>query len=195
MLKSFEKGFTLLETLLVIGIVAGILIFSVNQYRAYERQADLAAVKSDVTLIRQALNRYYHIQGCQTDGRFAGNLTPTIVELGLPASYENREPIVSGGYSAVIVDTQHKTASGKPIYRLRVKAVLPASYNAAQVHWYANALHGTVAHGTTLQWTGLPNVADNKASQTLWVLNGQAAQFKAAKTKAHSSKDYYYCAN
>ena len=58
-INSHVAGLTLLETLLVLAIMAAIVVFSLNQYTSYRRQADVATVQSNVDLLFSGMVAYF----------------------------------------------------------------------------------------------------------------------------------------
>lgn len=55
------KGFTLLELLLVFAVIAGIVLASYHRYKQYILDKDLAAIRTNVSILMESLNEYYNI--------------------------------------------------------------------------------------------------------------------------------------
>ena len=131
------QGFTLIELLLVLVCIAVVISFSIRRYRGYHEQIQIAGVKSDVAQIQQALNRYYHTEGCRSDGQFASDRSPQLSALGL--KLKARAPIVatsSDEYVAEIVEAHKQSTDGRPLYALQVRVKLNPMYSDKRMHWY-----------------------------------------------------------
>lgn len=57
--KSHIKGVTILEVILVLVIMGGILFLSISQYMAFQRDADVIRVQTNVDLIYNAMVKYF----------------------------------------------------------------------------------------------------------------------------------------
>ena len=184
------KGYTLLELLLVLVVIAGISLMSINQYQRYREQTDIAAVKSDVLLIQQALNRYFHRQLCTgVSGTYQGNLIPAIVsDLGLSASYLQREPIVSV-YSVKVKDSGFTTAKQKKIYVLEVSAVLDPSLSLQRQTWFEHVLQAGELKEGKLIWISLPNALALSPHRVFWAMSGEQQLFREMQNANNSE----YC--
>lgn len=59
----FKKGFTLLELLVVIGIITILIVFGATSYSTAQKKSRDAKRKSDLKAIQSALEQYYSICG------------------------------------------------------------------------------------------------------------------------------------
>ncbi len=64
-MKKIKKGFTLLEMLVVIGIIAILVGLGTTSYSTAQKKARDAKRKSDLKAIQNALEQYYSICGYQ----------------------------------------------------------------------------------------------------------------------------------
>lgn len=73
MAVSSEKGFTLVELLIVVIILAVLAAIVVPQFGSSTEDAKVSTVKTDLTAIRNAVELYYH----QHNGRYPGKYGST----------------------------------------------------------------------------------------------------------------------
>lgn len=194
----YSKGFTFIELLLVLAIMAAIAIMSFRGYIEYQRQTQINAVKSDVNILMQAIHRYYRICGCDQHGNLNANchLSPDIInDLNLPLNYESRLPIVDH-YAVAIVDTGSRTKENKPVYTLRVFADLNSNYSKSLIDWYRLRLGASTKGATNsneITWTTLADIRINQLDDPLWVMEKSLSDFRRdemIKTRFSDS----YCA-
>lgn len=186
-----KEGFTVLEMIMVLFVIAAIVTYSVRRIRLYEETANVALVKSDLSIIEQALNHYFHQVGCDTDGAFSGKENPTFEDLGLSATYAARLPDITA-YKPQIIDTDIRTKDGKPVYRLQLKATVNTRYTTGHVLWVSQKLGAGKINDHTLTWHLLPGA--NVGSRFLWVMNGPLAFFRYQQSDS-SLPAGSYCAN
>lgn len=145
---------------MVLAVIAVICLVSINRYRDYRRNIQLANIKSDIATVQEALNRYYHTAGCHLDGTFNDSLTPSLVSLGLNLPGRPPQiPLKGNAYSVEIVDTGQKTTEQmgmKPVYALKLSANFASSYSAKRMQWYQKALGAKAVEGNQLIWVWLP---------------------------------------
>jgi len=178
------RGFTLIELLLVLVCIAVVIGFSLSRYRDYHQQAQIAGVKNDVTRIQQALNRYYHTEGCRSDGQFAGELSPQLSALGL--RLKARAPIVSTSaneYAAEIVKVHKQSTDGRPVYALQVRVKLNPTYSDKKMRWYQKKLGAEALLGQSLLWTSLPGNTAIAPGTKLWMMKPEGEQFRRMENK------------
>ncbi len=196
-----QQGFTLIELLMVLVGIAVILLLSIHRYRDYQRRIQLAGVRNDIATIQQAANRYYHIEGCTRNGRFAGNPSPSMMDLGL--SLKARPPIipmVANAYSVNIVETKEQTTQNKPVYALQVRAELNSHYSSKRMLWYQKVLDAGSVKAHTLTWMTLPNNTASDPGTTLWVMKAEGEQFRQRENQKRQNLSQYvvsgsYCAH
>lgn len=75
-----KKAFTLLEMLVVIGIIGVLVSIGISSYSTAQKKARDAKRKSDLKTIQTAFEQYYAICGFDYPPPASGNLVPT--ELG-----------------------------------------------------------------------------------------------------------------
>ncbi len=166
-------GVTLIEMLFVLAIIAILVTVSIMQYRHYQRKTQLRLVRYDITRIYQALNNYYHQQGCNSDSHFQGAVASDIIkQLGLPSFYASDNPrYLIQNYSAQVV-LLGQTKTDQDIYAFNIKATLNPALSAGQQAWLLKALQAQRLTGGALIWQSLPANSKSQGSDQLWPLNG-----------------------
>lgn len=200
-----NQGVSLLELLLVIGVIAVISLIGINHYQKMQQDALLVEVKSDQQIILRSLDNYFYRTGCYQSGVFSklsGSVTqyqPDIVnDLGLSAEYKQRLPLVQN-YSVLIIDTGQKTLvdnPAKPIYYLKIQAQL--NVDSSLMAWYQKQFNAAGYTGTTLYWQSLTDNSYVQPSKQLWVLDGSRQLFRRLETQPNSSSPTVagsYCVN
>lgn len=79
-----KKGFTLLEMLVVIGIIAILVSIGISSYSTAQKKARDAKRKSDLKSIQSALEQYYSICGFQYPSPGTGNTVPSSISCSNP---------------------------------------------------------------------------------------------------------------
>lgn len=193
LIRYRSNGFTLLEILLILTIVVIFIVLIINRYQKYYQQITIAEINSDITIIYQALNRYFYVIGCQKNGSFPKDkINPTISDLGLPLSYQNRNPLIIE-YKAHIVDSQ-QLRNKKPIYFLEIDAKFDQSIPVNTLNWYKKVFDATEVNTQlhTLTWKTRPNIMV-KYKKQFWILNGAIEIFRKSENTG-SIGNYNYCA-
>lgn len=80
-----KKGFTLLEMLVVIGIIAILVSIGISSYSTAQKKARDAKRKSDLKSIQSALEQYYSICGFQYPSPATENTVPSSISCSDPA--------------------------------------------------------------------------------------------------------------
>ncbi|OGT64376.1 MAG: hypothetical protein A3J38_09315 [Gammaproteobacteria bacterium RIFCSPHIGHO2_12_FULL_45_9] len=138
-----KSGYTLIEVLLALSVIALLMGFSIERYRQYQTVAVSTSVQGDVAQIFTALNQYFMTTGCTSDGSFQGSFTPDLGrDLGLNALALGRSPIIM--YTPTIVKSSITTATGKPLYQLQVAATLKSTISYAEKMQDAGLWHATI---------------------------------------------------
>jgi len=188
--RKGQGGHTLLELLMVLIVIAGISVAGLRFYRVYLQQSQVALVKNDVSVMQDALNQYFHLDGCAKGGDFRGNLTLSIEDLEKTVGVklpDGRSPFVID-YGVKIVDTGIKTESNKPVYVLEVNATLNGKYSAQRLQWYQLQFGAGKLTGDQLTWITLPGNSVAKGQRQLWVLNGMRRLFRQQENKKTEQK-------
>lgn len=181
-----ERGFNVLECLLVLVVIAIVTLISIRHYSIYERNIRIANIKNDIVTIQSALTRYYHEIGCSMkSGIFPiDKRRPNLVILGLNLPGRPPQIPLGNAYQVAIVDTLQKTQDDKPIYALQVTARFSSRYSKKRLQWYQRLLGAAHVMGRLLVWETLPDNVALSTSTKLWVLQSQAEQFRRIENKA-----------
>ena len=182
-----QRGFSLLEVLLVLVCMAAIISWSMHHYQLHQRRAQTLQIESDIKSLQRALDTYFHVTGCEQNGNFAAPLTVACQTL---QQYDNdvvcsRPPLILG-YQPQVVNTGQTTTGdpSKPIYQLRVQAVIMQDLPLGQVNWYRQQLQAKSENGSyTLTWDSLPSNSYVQLGDKSWILNGSSAFFRATENQ------------
>ena len=82
MMKKNKKGFTLIELMLVIGIIGILVAAAVLSYGNSTEKAKEATAFSDMETIATAVNVYYGETGTQLTGELSADVCPTLTTSG-----------------------------------------------------------------------------------------------------------------
>lgn len=203
-----RHGFSLLELLLVLIVMASIAFMAINRYQLYEHEKDILAVKQNVNLLFNAANAYYHIccsatngvkSGCTScaNNQFCinisalknyqkGLLMPNLIESKLAELGDYR---VSAKYLGQTLDTK------KPIYQLSIITTLniPLGFNNNTIDWYQNILGASrIFPGpkqNQLAWDKLPSYSVPTTTSSLWIASSGLRQFKEVMTMQQATGD------
>lgn len=80
-----KKGFTLLEMLVVVGIIAVLVSIGISSYSTAQKKARDAKRKSDLKSIQSALEQYYSICGFQYPSPSTNNTVPSSISCNDPS--------------------------------------------------------------------------------------------------------------
>lgn len=99
-MKSMQKGFTLIELMIVVAIIAILAAIAIPQYQTY-------VIKSQVTrAIGEAGDMKVAVEDCLNNGKTAFDSTSSCVDTSTSSDILNpSKPVWSGGATAVITAT------------------------------------------------------------------------------------------
>ncbi len=158
----------MLEVLLGLTIAALLLVVTIRQYHAKQLSTDQTLVRSDVTLLSDALRSYVQQTGCynkdsENAGYFSGASEPSLQEVARVADVtlpEGRDPIITQ-YRVGVDDAVNQTGTGPYVrHRFWIKGVLGDSFQEAR-HAMAALLNGSVC-GRDICWY-IPLFGDDNA--------------------------------
>lgn len=183
-----QRGYTLLELLLVLVCFAAIAAWTINHYQQKVRRSQTLQVSSDVKSLQRALDSYFHVVGCKPqNGEFAQSLTVDCASQ-LQANYSvvcERQPLITN-YIAKVIDTGKMTQDKKypkHIYQLLIQAKMDGQLTQEQMQWYAQTLGATVdnADSNSLNWVSVPSNSYVQLGDNNWILSGANNVFRATE--------------
>ena len=130
-MKSIQKGFTLIELMIVVAIIAILAAIAISQYQDYVIRSQVSEGSALADGMKTAMAEFYN-----NNGRFStfGNLS-----YGLPAA---------GSVQGTYVDTVTVTAAGK------IESHFSASTKKANVKIDGTHLtFSPITHAGSLEWT------------------------------------------
>lgn len=167
-----HNGFSLLELMLVLVLIAVILIVGIGRYQLYRREKDIAALQQNIDMLFLALNTDYRIN-CRASSTYKPNISNlkfNFIDTRLAPSIAN--------YAVNASQIGTTTASNKPIYQLSVSVTLPPNTPIDTMSFYQQKLNATTFSGTTLTWTRLPSYSIPGVSGGLWISTSGLRTFK-----------------
>ncbi|MBL8031913.1 MAG: type II secretion system protein, partial [Candidatus Doudnabacteria bacterium] len=98
MIKAFQNGYTLVELLVVITIIALLTTIGASVYSTSQRNARDAARRASIKQMQSAMEQYYSTN----DSSYTDGCTEldTLIQTGTPTDPQTKEPfdcVVSGG--------------------------------------------------------------------------------------------------
>ena len=142
---NHQLGLTLLEVCIALSIGGVILLFSIGGLQYFERHAAINEVKSEIALLRFAVEEY-HLQygGCDSFDK-TPDITDLIIGAFLPAGF-NPDNTFGGGYT-VDFGADSQADNEPPVYDISLTLTAP-KINA---EYYAQSL-GAQLTGNQLKW-------------------------------------------
>ena len=193
-----QRGFSMLEMLLVIGIMASILLFSLNRYHYYQRVRDVATLQSRILLLQQKLEQYFHNAGCHSDGRFAGNFNPLLATVVGDAKEQFSSNELVSQYSVEITDSGMMNQQKLPIYYLAIHASFNPKFSSKKMQWYLGRLNANYLSGHQLTWQSMPGLKTPQRGNSLWIMGSSRDTFRLReqqRSQGVSLSTYSYCAH
>lgn len=137
-LQANEKGFTLIELMIVIAIIGILAAIAIPNFISYRNKAFCSAAESDAQAIGSALADYFAIPGNQGYSHAAAATN----NLSFPGSASLK---LSGTNTAVVTQT---LVNGAPAFRIRVtdsSQRCPTNYQQGNTKW-SNATPGIYSY-------------------------------------------------
>ncbi|SON48232.1 Type IV pilin subunit protein [Vibrio tapetis subsp. tapetis] len=133
-MKNKQQGFTLIELMIVVAIVAILSSFAVPAYQNYTKKATLAEFPKAASAIKLAVEVCAHESSADSDS-FKTNCISN--NNGVPAQFTlNKMQIVAAaGSSSGAVDIRVKATSDKGPIKTGETYVMTASYQAEGITW------------------------------------------------------------
>lgn len=174
MKNGINKGFSLLEMLLVLVIAVIFIIMSTRYYESYKKTRDIGLFQTSVSELMGALNQYYFMHCLRESNVFAGMNVKTLQDAGLVGG-GLYNPWNNNQFTVQIVNPSSPGTTG--FYVLRVTANIN---NVRMANYLRGALNADAGTGNVVTWTRLPLNTRDDLSSHQWILNqGPGQQFIA----------------
>jgi type IV pilus assembly protein PilA len=111
--KRGEKGFTLVELMIVVAIIGILAAIAIPQYAAYKERAWIASMQGDINSIRSAEEAFFAANGSYTTSLAAGGLA----DFGWSgySTGNSGTPVVTAGPPTTFSITVASTKTGKTV--------------------------------------------------------------------------------
>ena len=178
MSSSTQRGFSLLELLIVLVVASGLILFGTTRYQQYKQERDLAVISQNVAQLFLALDQNY-FENCKGELAINGQLQPSVSseeygKLRNTLLVEN-----SADYRVSVKNLGLVEAEGMPeknIYQLVVRVNL--AVDPKVIDWYQSSLQATDKEDSnTLVWRRLPGFISTQNQQN-WINDGTLRYFK-----------------
>jgi type IV pilus assembly protein PilA len=142
-MKSLQKGFTLIELMIVVAIIGILAAVAIPQYQDYTTRAKLSNAAKAVASVKEAM-----VQGYSSDGAF-----PTLAQLNaaginLIATKEVTGIAVTGGPTGVVTATLANLGTTVPVGATLVFTASPAAGDTV-IKWVAS--HTLITTGSAAE--------------------------------------------
>ncbi len=200
-----QLGFSLLELLLVLAIIAVIILSGLQRYKQYTLDKDLAAIRQNEALLMNALNTYYAKLASNPKTNPATHANITISNENLQQQnlwpenllssnlVQDKTPIKDTTTDYIVSVSQPISIAPPPnlpsdtpyyTYNLQITVTLdPNVLSQQNLAWFAKMLDTTITDNNKLQWQKMPSLSTKGMDNQLWIMNGGLATFKKALTE------------
>jgi general secretion pathway protein G len=129
--RARDEGFTLIELLVVISLIMILAAVSLNQYRNSVTYAKEAALKSDLFLVRDAIDQYY-----ADKGRYPDSLDALVSESYLRQVPRDPFTLSSTTWQTIQAPPQPGTVSASPgVYDIKSGSDMTAMDGSRYADW------------------------------------------------------------
>lgn len=184
--SSKVKGVSLIETLLVLAIVAAIFVVALQQYQRMKWRKDAEVIKASVTYLRQGFNRYY-FQNCRKATLVTNPPTEQQILAEVPQALHKMiiNPWADNPANAFTFNIREidnpvlgsETGEVNKVYQLQISTTLSSRYNAAAVAGIMGNLNGSFVAGNKITWAWIPSQRPKRVDSAFWVMNGGLQDF------------------
>lgn len=202
--SGLADGFSLLELLLVLSVVAAIMLAAVSHFHYMQQERQLKALSQNVAMLKQAALTYYQ-RFCRTDDPIPmQQLNRTTLQHKQlwpqlqPVTYVTHPEYDYSVGATLLSSTQTKT--NKPVYQLNVFVNMHVPKNT--LPWYKNKIAGaSIAEDedSSLQWQFIPGADKTITQSSLWLMKTGLSMFKRSAVLDHqavlSTDKDFTCAN
>jgi type II secretory pathway pseudopilin PulG len=205
-----SRGFSILELLLVLIVVAAILFTAVGRYQIYRREREINIIRENVAILYQALLLHY-ATNCNWGG-YSVNIN-SFNNTGDP-NYNQYQALLSkliylpmaparnnydvGAAQITSTPAPSDLPPPPPLYRLLVMVTLNVPATSANLSWYQQALGAqsvSVNGGQAIKltFTRFPDYGAPNAADPLW-LSHQNLQYSKRFYSIRGRTDTIVCA-
>jgi len=192
--QKAQRGFSLLELLLVLVVVSGLILLGAKRYQQYKQERDLAMVSQNIAQLFFALDKNY-FEMCKGDLAINGQFQPSIPSLEYEKLIKTWLVDNVADYQVGIKDLGLVDTPGLPeknIYQLVVRAKLDVESDT--LDFYQSRLQATDKEGlNTLIWRRLPGYSLTNELQQNWINDGTLRYFKLHLEAAGEDQETMAC--
>jgi len=181
------KGIGLLETLLALGIIAIIFMFSFSRYQLYNHERKVAITRNSVDMMLEALTRYYYAN-CSGRLEFRPFTAKELNKMGFLPGEKLETPLAHRNIQGRIIqqkNSDEKTRDLIPnVYFMQAELTFSKEQEAA---FYKNPLNATHQAGAILTWDKLPRqnmrITKYASQSTPWLSSNRMLSYRREKMK------------
>jgi len=146
-MKKFQKGFTLIELMIVVAIIAILAAIAISQYQDYVIRSQVSEGSSLADGTKTAVAEFYNNNGSFSSTQASYGLAP---DASISGKYVEKVSVVAGAPGKITVTFRSAAPANSKIYGK--KLVFSPVNNGGSLSWNCNT-----AAGTDIDTKYLPN--------------------------------------